>query len=314
MILVTGAAGFIGHRLCWRLLDDGHDVVGVDCFLRASYDPAVKRSAIAPLLAQPRFSFHELDLRTAGAASVADLVDVDAVVHLAAMPGLRVGPEADETYESCNVDATRRLLQAAARPGGPRLVHASTSSVYGAYADGDESQPVRPISTYGRSKLVAERAMLDAGAVVLRYFSVYGPGQRPDMAYHRFCEAMLGGRPITIHGDGHQERANTFVDDVVAATVAALDRGRPGEIYNVGGARPIELLDAVAVLAEAVGARPELVHGPARPGDQRTTRADTTKARRELAWAPTTPPADGLPAQLAWHQARRVRTRRVAAA
>ena len=150
--------------------------------------------------------------------------------------------------------------------------------------------------------------MEDAGAVVLRYFSVYGPGQRPDMAYHRFCEAMLDGRPLTINGDGHQERANTYVDDVVAATVAAATNGRPGETYNIGGASPIRLLDAVAVLADAMGATPSIRHAPARPGDQATTRADTTKAAGDLGWTPTTHPAEGLRVQLAWHRARRRQT------
>jgi nucleoside-diphosphate-sugar epimerase len=125
------------------------------------------------------------------------------------------------------------------------------------------------------------------------------------MAFHRFCEAILDGRPIVIHGDGRQERANTYVDDVVDATVAALTRGRPGEAYNIGGAEPIRLLDAVAVLAGAIGRAPVVRHGPDRPGDQRATQADTTKASRELGWRPSTPPTSGLPAQVAWHLARR---------
>jgi nucleoside-diphosphate-sugar epimerase len=310
MILVTGAAGFIGQRLCARLLDDGHEVTGVDCHLGASYDPAVKRAAMASLRARRRFTFVERDLRT---DQLGDLVAVDAVIHLAAMPGLRLGPEADEVYESCNIAATRRLLEAATatapRAKGPRFIHASTSSVYGEYVDGDETQPTRPISTYGRSKLAAERQMQAAGAVVLRYFSVYGPGQRPDMAYHRFCEAMLDGRPIMIHGDGRQVRANTYVDDVVAATVAAVERGKPGETYNIGGATPIRLLDAVAILAEACEANPTLAHAPVRRGDQRATRADTAKAARDLGWVPTTDPIDGLRQQVAWHRSRRLARR-----
>jgi UDP-glucuronate 4-epimerase len=301
MILVTGAAGFVGHRLCRRLLDDGHEVVGVDCFLAASYDPAVKRAAVEPLLRRRRFQFRAADLRRHDL----DLRGVDAVIHLAAMPGLQQGPGADAVYRSCNVLATQRLLAAVDRAGPLTVVHASTSSVYGAVADGDESQPTRPISTYGRSKLEAEQAMRAAGAIVLRYFSVYGPGQRPDMAYHRFCEAMLHGRPITVHGDGHQERANTYVDDVVAATVAALDRGRAGETYNIGGATPIRLLDAVELLADSLGRAPQIRHVPPRPGDQATTRADTAKARRDLGWEPATSPVDGLRAQVAWHRARR---------
>src|SRR6476659_5823270 len=145
-------------------------------------------------------------------------------------------------YDACNRLATARLAAAATRAGVATVIHASTSSVYGRVAGGDEHQPMAPVSDYGRSKLAAEAVMAGLGAVVLRYFSVYGPGQRPDMAYHRFCESILDGRPLLIHGDGRQERANTYVDDVVAATVAAVVRGRPGEAYNIGGAEPIRLL------------------------------------------------------------------------
>jgi nucleoside-diphosphate-sugar epimerase len=263
----------------------------------------VKRAALAPLRARPGFTFVAADLRR----EEFDFRGIDAAVHLAAMPGLQQGRPADVAYESCNVTATERLAAALARSGVGTIVHASTSSVYGAVADGDERQPTRPISAYGRSKLGAEQSMRDAGAVVLRYFSVYGPGQRPDMAYHRFCEAMLDGRPITIHGDGRQERANTYVDDIVDATIAALGCGIPGETYNIGGAAPIQLLDALAVLAGALGVAPQIKYAPPRPGDQATTRADTTKASRELGWAPLTDPAAGLRAQVAWHLTRRRR-------
>jgi nucleoside-diphosphate-sugar epimerase len=300
-IVVTGAAGFIGHRLTARLLADGHDVVGVDCFLAASYDPAVKREALGPLLGHPRLAVAERDLRTDPLDDV--VAGAEALVHLAALPGLRTGQT--RLYDACNRVATTRLAAAATRAGVATVVHGSTSSVYGRVAAGDEHQPMAPVSDYGRSKRAAEAVMRAAGAVALRYFSVYGPGQRPDMAFHRFCEAILDGRPIVIHGDGRQERANTYVDDVVDATVAALTRGRPGEAYNIGGAEPIRLLDAVAVLAGAIGRAPVVRHGPDRPGDQRATQADTTKASRELGWRPSTPPTSGLAAQVAWHLARR---------
>jgi UDP-glucuronate 4-epimerase len=302
-IVVTGVAGFIGHHVARRLLDDGHHVVGVDCFLAASYEASVKRAAVAPLTRHSRFVLHRRDLRTQPLDDVLD--GADAVVHLAAMTGLR--SDLDDLYFSCNLAATARLAATAERAGTPRIVHASTSSVYGRVADGDENQPLAPISAYGRSKQAAELVMLDAGAVVLRYFSVYGPGQRPDMAYHRFCEAILDGRPVEIHGDGAQQRANTYIGDVVEATVAALGRGGAGEAYNIGGAEPVRLLDAVTVLGQAVGPRPVLAPRPARPGDQRRTRADTEKARRHLGWSPLTPAVTGLHAQAAWHVARRAR-------
>ncbi len=302
-IVVTGVAGFIGHHLARRLLDDGHHVAGLDCFLAESYDPAVKRAAVAPLAGRPRFALYQRDLRTDRLDDVLD--GAEAVVHLAAMPGLQAGR--DHIYTSCNVTATARLAAAAGRAGSLRIVHASTSSIYGRVADGDEAQPAAPISAYGRSKRAGELVMLDAGAVVLRYFSVYGPGQRPDMAYHRFCEAILTGQPLEIHGDGAQQRANTYVDDVVDATVAAIARGEPGEAYNIGGAEPIRLLDAVAVLARTLGRSPILTRRPARAGDQWATRADTERARRHLGWSPLTGPTEGLHAQAGWHVARRAR-------
>jgi nucleoside-diphosphate-sugar epimerase len=300
-VAVTGAAGFIGHHLVRRLLAAGHDVVGIDCFLAASYDPAVKRAAVAPLTGDPRFRLVERDLRSDRLDEVVE--DADALLHLAALPGLH--PAGAELATSCNATATARLAAAARRAGTPRIVHASTSSVYGRVADGDEHQPARPVSAYGRSKRAAEVAMLDAGAVVLRYFSVYGPGQRPDMAYHRFCEAILDDRVLVVHGDGQQERANTYIDDVVEATVAAIGRGEAGEVYNIGGAEPVRLLDAVAILGQALHRTPTVAHRPARIGDQRRTRADTAKARRHLGWSPLTPPVEGLHAQAAWHRARR---------
>ena len=271
--------------------------MGVDCFLAASYDPAVKRAALAPLLGHPRLTVVRRDLR------IDPLMDTvtgaDALVHLAALPGLRTGQT--RLYDDCNRLATTRVAAAAIRAGVGTLVHASTSSVYGRVAAGGEHQPMAPTSDYGRSKLAAEALMRDAGAVVLRYFSVYRPGQRPDMAFHRFCEALLDGRPLVIHGDGRQERASTYVDDAVAA----LTRGRPGEAYNIGGAAPIRLLDGLGIPAGAVGRTPILRHGPDRPGDQRATRADTTKAARELGWRPSTPATSGLAAQVTWHLARR---------
>src|SRR5262245_2277404 len=174
-IVVTGAAGFIGHRLTARLLADGHDVVGVDCFLAASYDPAVKWAALAPLLSHPHLTIVQRDLRIDPLEGA--VAGADALVHLAALPGLRTGPA--QLYDDCNRLATTRLAAAARRAGVGTIVHASTSSVYGRVAAGDEHQPMAPVSDYGRSKLAAEAVMRDAGAVVLRYFSVYGPGQRP---------------------------------------------------------------------------------------------------------------------------------------
>lgn len=309
-VMVTGAAGFIGSHLAEALLERGDEVVGVDGFVPL-YPRAVKEANLENLRGRDGFQFEELDLRT---DPLGDLLEgADAVVHLAAMAGLlRSWTEFDE-YASCNLGATQRLLEAMGHADVRRLVHVSTSSVYGLEAVGDEDQPTRPVSPYGVTKLAAE-ALVGAYAsvrpmepVILRYFSIYGPRQRPDMGYHRFIEALLAGQRITVYGDGRQSRSNTYVDDCVAATVAALDRGRPGATYNVGGGEEIDVLRAIEIIADALGVAPELEFGPPRPGDQLRTLADVTRAGRDLGYAPTIGPDEGLRRQVVWHVERRRR-------
>src|SRR5439155_3972742 len=178
-------------------------------------------------------------------------------------------------------------------------------------AVGDETLPTRPASPYGVTKLAAEHLVLahvdmfGFPAVILRYFSLFGPRQRPDMAYHRFIEAMLDGRPITIYGDGRQTRANTFVSDAVEATIAALDRGMIGEVYNIGGGESISVRGAVDILADLLEVEPTIDFAAPAPGDQRHTAADISKARAALAFQPTVGPRAGLLAQVRWHRGRR---------
>ena len=213
-----------------------------------------------------------------------------------------------DLYESCNVTATQRLVKAAARRRGlRRFVYASTSSVYGRFASGDETLPTRPISPYGVTKLAAEnlcRAYAEEEGlplVVLRYFSVYGPRQRPDMGYHRFVRALLTGTPITVCGDGMQVRGNTYIDDCVAATVAAAG-AVPGETYNVGGGEAASVWDVIHKLEAIVGRRAIIQNAAARPGDQRHTCADTGKLNRHLDWTPRIRLDEGLSRQVAWQK------------
>ena len=307
-IVVTGAAGFIGSTLSEALLAAGHEVVGLDAFIDY-YPRPMKEANLAGLSEASAFRFGEVDLRTGELDPW--LEGADAVIHEAAMAGLMRSWTDLELYTSCNILATNRLIEAARRAGVSRFVLASTSSVYGTEAVGNEDRPLEPSSPYGITKLAAEKLVLanvalhGFPATIIRYFSIYGPRQRPDMAYHIFTEAMLDGRPITVFGDGEQTRSNTYIDDAVNGTMRALERGAVGGIYNLGGGRTISLNEAIALIAEHVGVEPIIERKPARPGDQRHTSADVTRAREALGYAPVVEPREGLGRQVAWHLARR---------
>jgi UDP-glucuronate 4-epimerase len=307
-IVVTGVAGFIGSTLAEALLDAGHEVVGLDAFI-PYYPRPVKEDNLTGLRQRAGFRFLELDLRSDALAEV--LEGADAVIHEAAMAGLMRSWTDLELYASCNLLATGRLIEASMAAGIARFVLASTSSVYGLEAVGAEDGPLEPSSPYGITKLAAEKLVLAHVAAsgfpgtIVRYFSIYGPRQRPDMAYHRFIEAMLDGQPITVFGDGEQTRSNTYIDDAVRGTMLALERGATGGIYNIGGGHTISLNEAIATIADAVGSEPVIQREPARPGDQRHTSADISRARTVLGYEPRTHPADGLARQVAWHRGRR---------
>ncbi len=311
-VLVTGAAGFIGSHLSEALVAQGHDVVGVDAFI-PYYPRPFKERNLEGLRAGERFAFHELDLRT---ASIEPLLDgIDAVVHLAAMPGLVRSWTDFDLYLTCNVAATSRLLDACRAQDVGRFIHISTSSVYGLDAIGDEDMPTTPVSPYGVTKLAAEHLVLayvrtfGFPAAILRYFSIFGPRQRPDMAYRIFTEALSEGRPITVFGDGEQSRSSTFVTDAVAGTIAAITGASVGGIYNIAGGRRITLNQAIATIADELGVTPSIEHGPARGGDQRHTEADTTRAREAFGYRATVDPEDGLREQVRWFVRERTPTR-----
>lgn len=306
--LVTGAAGFIGSHLAERLLREGHEVVGVDAFI-PYYPRHFKEDNLRDLRATPGFTFHELDLRT---ADLGDLVaGVDTIVHLAAMPGLVRSWSDFNLYMTCNLEATHNLLEAARKARIQHFVHGSTSSVYGAFATGGEGLPVAPVSPYGVTKLSAEQ-LCQAYArnfglplTILRFFSVYGPRQRPDMAYHIFIRALLRGEPITVFGDGEQSRSNTYVADCTQGVLLALQQPEHslGQTFNLGGGEVVTLNEVIALLTELTGEEPRIIRGEAaRTGDQRSTAADISKMRRLLGYAPATTVRDGLAAQLAWQR------------
>ena len=293
-VLVTGAAGFLGSHVCERLLERGNEVLGVDCFTDY-YERAVKEGNLTTAREWDTFELAEADLADNGVATLPD--GVDTVFHLAAEPGVRDGRL--DMYLRRNVIATRRLLEAAAAADLRRFVYASSSSVYGNAPHQAEDTPVAPLSPYAASKVAVERLVesSDLQAVGLRFFSIYGPRQRPDMAFHRFIERCLAGEPIELIGDGRQVRDFTYVADAVDATLAAAERGRPGAIYNVGGGHPVELRDAIALIAELVGGPVTIERRAFVAGESRRTACDGTLALRELGFAPDTSLGAGIARQ-----------------
>jgi nucleoside-diphosphate-sugar epimerase len=303
--MVTGAAGFVGSHLCEELLRQGHDVAGLDCFVDY-YPEAIKRRNLQTLLSHPNFTFHQIDLRSDPIEPA--LKSTQVVFHLAAMAGLVRSWTDFNGYWTCNALATRNLIEAAVTvPTLSKFIYVSTSSVYGRFASGDESLPTRPISPYGVTKLASEhlcQAYLDSRnlpLVILRYFSIYGPRQRPDMGYHLFIRAALEGKPVTVFGDGQQVRGNTYVDDCVLATIAAV-QANVGEVYNVGGGETASVWDILHRIEKIGNCKIATVQKEARPGDQRYTFADTSKLQRHLGWKPCTTLDQGLRQQWEWQR------------
>jgi nucleoside-diphosphate-sugar epimerase len=301
--LVTGCAGFIGSRLVERLLYDGTSVVGLDCFTDY-YARETKKANLRPFREHPGFDFRRIDLSRDELDGL--LGDVDVVYHLAGQPGVRASfGSGFKTYVRHNIEATQRLLQAAIDQPIEAFVYASSSSVYGEdnVFPTPEDAPRRPHSPYGMTKVAAEELagvyLRTHGVPVigLRYFSVYGPAQRPDMAFARFIGQLLAGHQLTVFGDGHQVRDFTYVDDAVRATIAAAARGRPGDLYNVGGGRAVELREAYALLGEILERKIEVLALPPAPGDVHQTGADGTLAREQLGFDPQIGLEEGLKAQ-----------------
>ncbi|HSL23393.1 MAG TPA: NAD-dependent epimerase/dehydratase family protein [Vicinamibacterales bacterium] len=304
--LVTGVAGFIGSHLAAALLERGADVIGIDCFTDY-YPRAIKEKNLQPLAGRPSFRFVEAALQRTDLPALVE--GRTHVFHLAAQAGVRKSWGRDfQTYTANNVEATQVLLEACAGQPLERLVYASSSSVYGDNVSipmREEALP-QPVSPYGVTKLAAEQLCYlyhvndGVPAVSLRYFTVYGPRQRPDMGFHRFLKAAMAGTPIALYGDGEQTRDFTFVADAVAATIAAGERGVPGRVYNIGGGSRVSINHVLGIVERCAGRPLTIRREPAQKGDMRDTYADTTLARRDLGFNPATRLEDGIEAEHRW--------------
>jgi nucleoside-diphosphate-sugar epimerase len=310
--LVTGAAGFVGSHLVEALLARGDTVVGVDCFT-SYYDRSTKEANLSTALAHERFELVEADLRTCDVEAL--LGDVDAVYHQAAQAGVRLSwSDGFADYVGHNVLATQRLLEAVqrVRPGA-RVVYASSSSVYG----NQERYPTRetdlpkPFSPYGVTKLAAEHLCglyaenWGVHTVSLRYFTVFGPRQRPDMSIHRLCQAAVDGSPFPRYGDGTQIREFTYVSDIVAGNLAAADRDvAPGTAVNLAGGAEITLNDLIALVGDVAGAPVAVDPGPKQAGDSFRNGGAIDRAHELLGWSPRVSLRDGIATQVAWHRSR----------
>ena len=304
--LVTGAAGFIGSHLSAALLDSGASVTGIDSFTDY-YPRPLKEANLATLKGRPGFRFVEATIQDTDLRPL--LSGITHVFHLAAQAGVRKSWGRDfDVYTRNNIEASQRLLEALAGLPIERFVYASSSSVYGDHVPlpMKEDAYLQPLSPYGVSKLAAEHlahlywANHGVPAVSLRYFTVYGPRQRPDMGFQRFFTALQQGKPITVYGDGEQTRDFTFVADAVAATMTAGNQGVPGRVYNIGGGSRVTLNHVLDLISKVTGRPVAIQREPDQKGDMRHTYADTSLARRDLGFSPRVSLEEGLTQQYRW--------------
>ncbi len=315
-IVVTGAAGFIGSHTCERLVARGHEVIGVDAFDGYLYTADIKRRNATDLAKLERFRLVEADICDRDAIAKVITSDVDVVCHLAALAGVRPSLAEPLRYLRTNIEGTGVIIERMRELGLQRLAFASSSSVYGAkhgteIAAFREDDPcLTPASPYAATKrmnelqLSAYRDLFGLGVFALRFFTVYGPRQRPDMAIAKFTQAISAGKPITLFGDGSSRRDYTFIDDIVTGTVAAIERVKPGayEIFNLGGTQTISLTELVETVERVVGKRAIIDRQPDQPGDVPITYANIDRARASLDYAPTTRPDVGVQRYWEWLQ------------
>jgi len=305
---VTGAAGFIGSHVSEALLSAGWQVTGIDSF-DEFYSPEVKRCNIAACLENQRFSLVEADIRDAAAMDNALQDGFDVIVHLAARAGVRPSIEQPVLYQDVNINGTNVLLEAARKYKIPRFIFASSSSVYGnnKKVPFSESDNVDfPISPYAATKKAGElicytyHHLYDINITCLRFFTVYGARQRPDLAIHKFARLIKNGDPIPVFGDGSMMRDHTYIDDIVAGVIASVDKCNGYHIYNLGNSSPISLSDLIAAIESALGKKAIIERFPLQPGDVKITYADVSLANTELGYEPKTDLETGLTEFVSW--------------
>ncbi|MDQ7005985.1 MAG: GDP-mannose 4,6-dehydratase [Acidobacteriota bacterium] len=309
--LVTGAAGFIGSHVTDRLLERGDRVVGLDNF-DDFYDPGIKRANLRRWDGHEAFRLVEGDIRDRELVRrLMAAESVDVLVHLAARAGVRPSLEQPELYADVNVRGTTVLLEAARQAGVRRVIYASSSSVYGGNekVPFSEDDPVdHPVSPYAATKKACEviahtfHHLYGLDTIGLRFFTVYGPRQRPEMAIHKFTRLIDQGRPVPMFGDGSSERDYTYIDDIVAGVLAAIDAARGCRVYNLGESATISLADLVALIGRALGREPQIERRPFQPGDVLRTWADVSRARRELGYDPQVPVEEGIERFVRWYR------------
>jgi UDP-glucuronate 4-epimerase len=306
-VLVTGAAGFIGSHLCERLLADGWKVVGVDNFDNF-YDPQIKRRNISSCLQNENFQLIEEDIRDSAAMDDA-VKDIEIIVHLAAKAGVRPSIAQPLLYADVNIIGTMVMLEAAKRNKIKKFIFGSSSSVYGnnkkvPFSEDDNVD--FPISPYAATKKAGELVchiyhyLYNISITCLRFFTVYGPRQRPDLAIHKFAKLIEQGKPLPVYGDGSMMRDFTYIDDIIDGTIAAMQKCSGFNVFNLGESRPITVNDLVVEMEKALGKKAVIEHQPPQPGDVERTYADVTKAENELDYNPATPIETGLEKFVAW--------------
>ena len=302
--LVTGGAGFIGSHLVLELINSGHEVLAVDALLDTTYSSQIKRERFKKLfeLRSSKLQLIEKDIRFDSLYS--EIEECDAIINLAAMPGLNMSWSDFDSYLSCNVTLVERLLQTMIAVGPRKFLHISTSSVYGKFATGDETSNIDPISPYGVTKAAAEMLLkgyqtnFNLEFIILRYFSVYGPGQRPDMAYSKFINSIANGKTIDIYGDGKQVRSNTYISDCIQGTLGALFSKEASGIYNIAGKEQRTVLESISIIESILEKKAQINFMNGVPGDQYKTKGDINKATSAFGFDPVTTLEEGLSHQV----------------